>query len=422
MSLKISYRTLENYICAIAGILSMNPYFIWPTFMNGVLAYAAYAIYLFSAALMIRRGARLRKKGVIGVLLFCFIFILTYLHSFSGIAITTLLGGASLFLYLITFCCLKAEDQKEIFQAFVKVFVISLIPGLIYYVLELMGISLSIGRIYSQNQLTYANSAEYFSGQSTGYYKLYVGAVLRVNTNTRFAGIYDEAGLVGTVAALCLSAMHMDIKGNKWARWLLLFAIMSFSLGGYLLILIYFILSSLRKKQWKLLAILVFVTVVGYLLLTVNSNVEMIKTLQSRIQFSGTSITIKNNRETSQFNIGYAQFLNGNLIRKLFGFGRGAAAENVYMNGSSSYKCSVFNYGYLGFGLMIFEIVYLYRAYLQKIWKQHWAQFVLIALFLVSVYQRPSVYFPYYFIILYGGAAYLSDYKERCERSREICK
>ena len=117
--------------------------------------------------------------------------------------------------------------------------------------------------------------------------------------------------------------------------------------------------------------------------------------------------------------MGYAQFLNGNLIRKLFGFGRGAAAENVYMNGSSSYKCSVFNYGYLGFGLMIFEIVYLYRAYLQKIWKQHWAQFVLIALFLVSVYQRPSVYFPYYFIILYGGAAYLSDYKERCERSRE---
>ena len=160
----------------------------------------------------------------------------------------------------------------------------------------------------------------------------------------------------------------------------------------------------------------------GYLLLTVNTNVEMIKTLQSRIQFSGTSITIKNNRETSQFNMGYAQFLNGNLIRKLFGFGRGAAAENVYMNGSSSYKCSVFNYGYLGFGLMIFEIVYLYRAYLQKIWKQHWAQFVLIALFLVSVYQRPSVYFPYYFIILYGGAAYLSDYKERCERSREICK
>ena len=108
MSLKISYRTLENYICAIAGILSMNPYFIWPTFMNGVLAYVAYAIYIFSAALMIRRGARLRKKGVIGVLIFCFIFMLTYLHTFSGIAITTLLGGTSLFLYLITFCCLKA--------------------------------------------------------------------------------------------------------------------------------------------------------------------------------------------------------------------------------------------------------------------------------------------------------------------------
>ena len=126
MSIKISYRTIENYICAIAGILSMNPYFIWPTFMNGILAYAAYGMYILSSILMIRRGARLRKSNLTGVVLLCAVFLLTYLHTFSGIGITTVLGGVSIFFYLISFCCLKREDQSEIFKSFVKVFIVTL--------------------------------------------------------------------------------------------------------------------------------------------------------------------------------------------------------------------------------------------------------------------------------------------------------
>lgn len=407
MSIKIPYRTIENFICAIAGILSMNPYFIWPTFMNGIFAYAAYGIYILSSILMIRRGARLRKSNLTGVVLLCAIFLLTYLNTFSGVGITTVLGGASIFFYLISFVCLNPEDKSEIFRLFVKVFIVTLIPGLIYYVLELLGISLSIGTIYSQNQMNYAQSVEYLTTRSTGYYKLYIGAVLRVNANTRFSGIYDESGLVGTVAALCLAANRMNFK-DKWSRWLLLFVIISFSLAGYFLVIIYYIMASIRKKQWKLPIVLILILLGGNLLLTIKTSNELINKLQSRIQLSGTSIAIKNNRETSHFNVGYAQLLNGNLKEKMFGFGRGAATENVYMNGSSSYKCYIFNYGYLGFGIMIATIIFLYKKYLYKIWELHWSEFVLITLFMMSIYQRPAIYFPYYFIVLYGGSAFLS--------------
>lgn len=418
MSLKISRRLFENYICAIAGILSMNPYFVWPTFMEGKLLYVVYVMYLISIIIMLHRGAKLRKNNLWGVIFLSVIFGITYLHSALGVGIITLLGGIALYLYLILFCCLKNDDQIEIFRIFVKLFVITLIPGLIYYVLELLGISLSIGTIYSQNQIDYANSNEFMITKSTGYYKLYVGAVLRVNANTRFAGIYDEAGLVGTVAALCLVANQVNLKEDKWSRWLMLFLIISFSLAGYLLILIYYILKSIRQKQWKLPFVLAIILVGGYMLLTIKTNNALINTLQNRVQISGTSIMIVNNRETSQFNIGYSQFLNGNVIEKMFGFGRGASLANRYMNGSSTYKCYIYNYGYIGFGMMVVTIIYLYRKYLCKIWKKHWSQFLLIVLFIISIYQRPSIYFPYYFIILYGGAAFLS--RNQSTENREV--
>lgn len=417
MSLKISKDKFENYICAIAGIFSMNPYFVWPTFMNGIMAYSVYALYLISVYIMINRGIKLRRSNLIGSLLLCLIFAMIYLHSYTGIGIKTLLGGVSLYLYLICFCNLDTENQKQIFVAFTKVFVFSLIPGLIYYILEIFGISLSIGQIYSQNQLNYLDSVEYLSTGNTGFYKLYVGAVLRVNSNTRFSGIYDEAGLVGTVAALCLAGNQMDLKNNRWTRWLLLFVVISFSLASYILVAAYFIVSFVRRKQWKLISVVILMTFGLYILMTIETPNPLIQTLQSRFRIVNGMITIVDNRTTSNFNIGYSELLNGTLVEKMFGFGRGASVLNKYMNGSSSYKNYIYNYGFVGFGIMIFTIIYLYKRYLKKFWKSFWPQFTLFVLFTVSIYQRPNIYMPYYFILLFGGAAYL--YKEQISSVEE---
>lgn len=417
LSLRISKSKFENYICAAAGIFSMNPYFVWPTFMNGSLAYCVYVLYLISAYIMINRGIKLRKSNLLGSLLLCQVFAVTYLHSYTDSGIKTLLGGVSLYLYLICFCNTDSENQRQIFVAFTKLFVVSLIPGLVYYILESFGVSLAIGQIYSQNQLDYLDSAEYLATGNTGYYKLYIGAVLRVNVNTRFSGIYDEAGLVGTVAALCLAGNQMDIKNNRWCRWLLLFVVISFSLAAYILVVVYFIVSFIRRKQWKLLAAVAFTALGLYILMTIETQNTLIQTLQSRFQIVNGMITIVNNRTTSNFDVGYSELLNGTFAKKMFGFGRGASVLNKYMNGSSSYKNYIYNYGFVGFGIMIFTIIYLYRRYLKRLWKYFWPQFTLFVLFMVSIYQRPNIYMPYYFILLFGGAAYL--YKKQISGEEE---
>lgn len=409
MSLKISYKSICAFICALAGILSMNPYFVWPTFQNGNFTILVYIMYALSIMIMFKKISKIKISSILISFLFLIIYIITYLHVYGGESkITQKIGGLLLFFYLIMFCNLDKEKQANIFKIFVKIFVITLIPGLIYYIFELMGISLSIGIIQSENQLAYAQSAEGLNNTGIGYYKLYIGAVMRVSSNTRFSGIYDEAGLVGTIAALCLIANKLNIKSN-WMKILLFVEIISFSLAGYILLIGYFLLNSIKNQKWKLVFGSIVILIVGYILLTIDTDNQLIKTLQERIILEDGIITIVNNRLSSKFDIGYSQFENSDFLTKLIGFGRGAATANEYINGSSSYKCSIYNYGYFGFGIMVFTIIVTYRKYLNKIFMEHWDEFCLLVIFILSIYQRPAIYYPYYFIILYGGAAFISS-------------
>jgi len=107
------------------------------------------------------------------------------------------------------------------------------------------------------------------------------------------------------------------------------------------------------------------------------------------------------------FPIKYQRSVNSNLLFKMFGFGKGAKNVNPYMSGSSSYLDMIYNFGYIGFGLMIFTIVYLYCDFRFIRLVKRWQELILLILFIVSMYQRPGIYFPYYFIVLFGGQAYM---------------
>lgn len=420
MDFKISKRKIKVAICALAGILSMNPYFVWNTFSNGRFTYAVYIVYAFSIFAMLESTKSKRymtARKFVGILLLMLVYGFAYLHSSEEIGIKTLIAGFLLFLNLMLYILIDEKLQKEIFKTFVFLFVVSMIPGLIYYILELFGVSLSIGTLYSLNQLNYANSVDYQSVGSIGYYKHYLGAVMRVNNNTRFAGMYDEAGLIGTVSALCLAARKFELKRNTINKWLLIFLILSFSLAGYLLAILYFFIKRIRRKQWKLCFGIIALVVGFFIFMNIKTDISAINTLQNRFQITEAGMSIINNRETSEYLSGYSEFLNSPLSTKIFGFGRGASVLNVYMNGSSTYKNIIYNYGYLGFGLMVFTILYLYKKFSLRKIGNHWDSVILLVLFCVSMYQRPSVFYPYYFIVLYGGYAYLeNDVKyDRCK-------
>lgn len=419
MSLKISYKTIKLFICALAGILSMNPYFVWPTYANGKFTVIVYGVYLLSIIIMFKKNPKIKGRNILSMFLLVSIYCITNLNVYGTIKFTTAFGAILVFTYLIAFCNLSREYQKDIFNLFIKLFVISLIPGLVYYILETIGVSLAIGMLKSQNQLNYAQSVENLIVNSVGGYKHYIGAVMRISSNTRFSGIYDEAGLVGTVAALCLIAKGFNLKKDNWSKLLLLFAIISFSLAGYILLIGFFLLESLKKQKWKVAIEILILLIAAYILLTGNFDSKLIKTLQNRVIIENGKISIIDNRVTSNFEKGFSELRNGSVKNKLFGFGRGAATANKYINGSSSYKCSIYNYGYLGFGIMIFTIVFIYKPYIKKILSNNWYEFCLLIIFLVSIYQRPSVYLPYYFIILYGGAAFISNQNANLNQKRK---
>lgn len=407
MQIKITRNKFYEYLCAFAGILSMNPYFLWPSFANGILVYLTYVLYAVSIFYLIRSSAHFKlSKGnfIVGVL-----FLIMYMHIYvlgaKELAVQTLISGLLGYINLFLLMICQENTKKSIFEKFVILFIISLIPGLIYYILEKIGISLSIGILQSENQLVYSNSAE-FMGDS-GYYKLYIGAVMRVNSNTRFSGIYDEAGLVGTVTALLLVARKFNIKKDKKCRWLLLFNIISFSLAGYLLVAIYFFIKWLRKGQWKL-CVGILVGIIGvYGFLNMRTSNILINNLQSRIKVTTTGISLVNNRETSLFEKGYEEFTQASLYRRIMGYGRGASTQNKYMNGSSSYKCIVYDYGYGGFFLMILTITLCYFRGLARRNGDISELITLYVVFMISIYQRPAIMYAYYFIILYGGKEYL---------------
>lgn len=407
MQIKITRNKFYEYLCAFAGILSMNPYFLWPSFAGGILVYFTYVLYIISIFYLIRSSAhfRLSKSNFVVGVLFLIMYTHIYILGAVEVSVQTLISGLLAYINLFLLATCEENIKKNIFEKFVILFIISLIPGLIYYILETIGISLSIGTLQSQNQLVYSNSAE-FMGDS-GYYKLYIGAVMRVSANTRFSGIYDEAGLVGTVTALLLVARKFEIKKDRKCRWLLLFNIISFSLAGYLLIVLYFFIKWIRKGQWKL-CVGILVGIVGlYGVLNMHTSNTLINNLQSRIEVTTTGISLINNRESSLFEKGYKEFTQASLYRRIMGYGRGASTQNKYMNGSSSYKCVVYDYGYGGFFLMMLIITYCYfrRETRRKV--DVWELISLYIIFLVSIYQRPAIMYAYYFIILYGGKEYL---------------
>ena len=409
MKIKSKKLTSIYWLFAISGLLSMNPYFVWSTILNGVLTYLVYLSYIIAIAWFFV-SRQVHDTISLPKFLSCIILLILYLYVYffnnDLLEVRTIAGAFLSYACLFCFVCCDKKTKYEIFNRFVLIFIIVMLPGVFYYILELLGISLSIGTINSLNNEIYQGSHDGSYITNEGYYKLYIGAVMRISSNTRFSGIFDEAGLVGTVSALLFAGRGGDLKKDKKCIWLLFYAILSFSLAGLILIVGYLILKWIRYDHVKLVIWGGIGIVLFLLIMVIPTDIAVIKNFQDRFDFSN-GFDFINNRTTSGFDIGFSQFEMADLMTRLFGFGRGASVANPYINGSSYYKILIYDYGYIGFSLMILALLLIIYADNRSL-NVKWSQLILYLLFFISIYQRPSVYFMYYFIILYGGNAYCS--------------
>lgn len=396
------------WLFAIVGILSMNPYFMWDTFMNGVFNYVFYAL-----SVMVLLYPVINKKIKLNIVIlpvafgtFALMFLRRFLslENFSAMkTITTVLRYGVLFLFI----CLERQKRIFILKKFTFLFIISLFPGAIYFLLDQVGIDLSISKIYSENQLIYQNSIEYAVNSAPDYYKLFIGGVVRISSNTRFSGIYDEAGLVGTVCALLLiTRSNKPYLKDKTSLFLIGFLFLTFSLAGYLIFFSFLLIREFNKSKTNFLIMTVSLLLIFAIIYNVDIDIGFVKNIKSRIVFENGIFKIILNRQTSKFEIGFRQFAYSNPFIQLFGLGAGSSILNPYINGSSHIKILIYDYGYFGF---VFIITSIFVMYVIRLKSFNFYTVSLLFFFYLSMIQRPSIYYLYYFIILYGGSDFLTN-------------
>ncbi|MDY0276983.1 MAG: hypothetical protein RBQ97_02755 [Acholeplasma sp.] len=392
---KITFSTAIIWICGILIIFKMNPYFSMTTFLSGKLSFLpvfAMGGFLGLTFLIILKSRIGYKK-----LYLTFFIILIYILNNTIPYYTVTLQQAGNYLLVIAFLLIPITTQGKIWNAFSWIFAISLIPGIIIMILLSLGInlpsqvlvpesSITASRVYFNNYFFAINMHSYTSG-----------------TQNVLQGIFDERGVVGTFAVLFLVADEYKLKGNIKNIIIFLSGILSLSLAFIVITGIYLVFRLLKRHNWKSLAKIVLIFVLYMMFIKIDFSNPYLIYVQDRIEIIDGQLS-GDNRVTPLFDEAYSQYMHGDTVNVLFGYGIGTASQNTAIAGSSSYKIAIIDYGYIGFSL----IVLWFSATILLLFENKFSIILFLLVFIVSLYQRPNVMNIAYMVALFGGAANLA--------------
>lgn len=402
-SRKILLKTTEidAWIVAFSCIINLGPYFIWPTFSLTMSRLPVF-IYLISTFIVIKNA----NKKVLHSTIFLMLFfsVLWFYTLFTGYTNQFIVVGQYVPPLMILGLLLDDEKkQANIFRKFKLLFIISLIPGMVFWVFKVVGIPFPFPFTYLESP----NQAKTLVG---GYYNNYFFFVERLDLNIisklpHLCGIYDEQGLVGTFAALFLLADYFDLKKDKWNVLLFIQGFMTLSLAYYLMIIIGLGIKIVMNKSYKkalkrfCFSILTLV-IVCFVVIKITPNDSIFaKVFLSRFQFINGTFG-GNNRLHSYFASEYEMF-KLNIIDYIFGLGRGSYAllDNP---DSSTYLILIYEYGIVGFlGIMVFYLYLALKKGMEKLNYRDLLPFVIV--FMISIYQRPYILTISYMVLYITG-------------------
>lgn len=289
-----------------------------------------------------------------------------------------------LLIVLLLFCCAGERVWLYALERYKWFLLITSAYGVIAYI----SFFFSLG-------LPHTSIPYYSSGELMGwtYENYYLALLVLSQDGLRLAGLFNEPGYFGTIVALYLISQKFDLK-RKENIVMFVAGCFSFSLAYYVLVILYFSFGILKKPQY-----VVFVTFVLFALhlslpYMVKQN-EMVGVLLERFSIQDGNI-IGNNRTTERFDLFWNQMFREG--KALFGYGHGYSA--MIEAHSLSWKNYVLEYGFIG-AFMMWGL--LYRAARNKIIKKDYYEIIFVFLFFASIYQRPSVFWVQYMLILFGG-------------------
>lgn len=383
------FNKLSLLLClsiAITGFIWRGPYFLWydNTFFRIfiLLSFIFFILYFF-----INEKLKVKKIDFY-VVIFTIIALIYY--SLPGVEGS--LGFTLGYFAMIIFMLIPDELKQKVFQYFSWLFAISLIPGILLMVLFLIGFDFSFTIIESP------------SGR---FYRQYFGAVALTSHIsdltgfTRLHGMFDEPGVVGTLAALLLIGDNFRIKKNPKNIIILIGGILSLSFAFMVMLIIYI---ALRMKFRYILFTLLFLLLLSII---IPENNEVInKYVIDRFSIEDNSL--KGNNRITSFNTEQqlASFYSSDFKQLFFGKGNKAHLGNNRLFGDS-WQFFFYNYGLLGLCILLLGTI-LYMLF--KVQVNIYQSILLALIFFLSFYQRHDIINLHYMILLFGGLANLQHH------------
>lgn len=408
--ININIDTVVSIILAIYGFIKLEPYFTWETYKNGMfhsfmgVAYE-YPVFLLVLICLVSKYRKIyinkRNEFLIITLLLSGIIIV----GFSGKNYSDLLSG-SILPYLIIAEFLMSPDgiKHKTYTYFKWIICLSIIPALVYHVLGFLSINIPYVRLESHETGKVALGF---------YYKNYPFAVKMGNSNPatdllrqfKLCGMFDEHGRLGTVCALLLVSDQFKIKKSIPDKIFLIAGIFSTSLAFYLICAVYFTLDNLFKKKIKNAAAIGIVIVAYFVLINLPIHNDSVQSMINRIKFVDGKF-VGDNRTNDQYNLLYENIYKADFYTQLFGYGAGAIEDiqSKKLIDGSSFKGIIYDYGFIGFGItLIWLIEYAYYKTKDIYIKIPYHVHIILIVYILNLYQRPSVFFWPYLLIFMGG-------------------
>lgn len=304
-------------------------------------------------------------------------------------------------LSISVFFLLTEKNIFSIFNIFKKIFSISLIPGILLWIIHLIGVDIStfaLGVVpleFTDIQKVKENTSYIiFPGSVVLNYMLDEPLI-------RLQGMYDEPGVVGTLCALIL--LSERLKLNSFTNIIIFLAgIMSLSLAFYIMIFVY-VFFNLKEYIYKILIICISLYFI-YNILPIHIQQTIDSKIMTRLSID-ENFNLKGYNRESIDSSNYDEWLKSDVKNLLCGL-------NFYIHdGSSSWKNILISTGI--FGILIILIIYCFIL-LKVEDKFTYQQVIFIIIVGLSFLQRPNIIQPINTLIFFYAMYYLKkDYNDK---------
>jgi hypothetical protein len=286
------------------------------------------------------------------------------------------------------FLLLSDQLKRKIVELFYELVLVSIVLSTFAYFYALLGLPVKTVSYYTIAYKTHF------------YYQFGPLAILNSGGLLRMCGPFNEGGNLGTICAFLYAIF--DEKNTKIEKAILIVGILlSFSLAGWLLLLIYWLGDLISKKQLKSIIIITALIATILILPTIDFGNEYVNSFVQRFAITSDGLS-GDNRTWEGFDQQYDSIVNSD--RKWWG-----AGLDYKVADGSSYKSYIITYGYIGTLMLAMPWLFMCIKYGRK--TKH--GIIYIVVFFISLYQRPAPITSLFgYAMMFGGLDVMSyDYK-----------